>query len=323
MVPGELKIIESSKATVDPLKWPESDLSGVSADILRLDKIHPVVSGNKWFKLKEHLQTAAARGARHLTTFGGAWSNHIVATAWAAREAGLPVTGIIRGDEPPSWSSTLQTASSYGMRLQFISRAEYARQTRPFSGDPAPAGEHTSDPLPPADLAAAYPGSYIIPEGGGGPAGVKGSKEILSLVERSRYSHICCAIGTGTTYLGLAEASLPEQWIIGIPVLKGLHGFLADIRDRLSDPKKLDHCRISPDYHFGGYARKPDELIGFINHFYRRTGIPTDFVYTGKLFYAVLDMIGKGLFPSGSRLLIVHTGGLQGNSSLEPGILDF
>ena len=124
-------------------------------------------------------------------------------------------------------------------------------------------------------------------------------------------------------YLGLAEASLPGQCVIGIPVLKGLDGFLTEIGSRLTDPGKRDHCQINSGYHFGGYARKSQELLDFMNNFYRLTGIPTDFVYTAKLFYAALDMIGQGFFPSGSRILLLHSGGLQGNGSLAPGVLDF
>ena len=326
MIPDdELIWIDPTMATADPLKLPELGIHGIWADVLRLYKIHPVVSGNKWFKLKEHLRVARTNNCRHLVTFGGAWSNHLVAVAYAARESDIPVTGIVRGERPRHLSLTLQAASSYGMRLQFISRAEYAQKTRedPHGGLLSPGDHGLVGGYAAGGLAAEYPGSYIIPEGGAGPAGIKGSKEILSLVENSRYSHILCAIGTGTTYLGLAEASLPGQWVIGIPVLKGLDSFLTAVGSRLTDPGKLDHCRINTGYHFGGYARKSQKLLDFMNNFYRLTGIPTDFVYTAKLFYAALDMIGQGFFPSGSQILLLHSGGLQGNGSLAPGVLDF
>ncbi|HMH23331.1 MAG TPA: pyridoxal-phosphate dependent enzyme [Puia sp.] len=328
MFPGELTLIDPATVTVDPVNLPGLEKHGVMVDALRLDKIHPVVSGNKWFKLKEHLRIAALTNSRRLITFGGAWSNHIVATAFAARQAGTPVTGIIRGEQPLHLSLTLQAAASYGMHLQFISRAEYARQTKAFSGERP--GKGPDDTLPLTGLADAYPGSYIIPEGGAGDAGIRGSKEILSLMDGSLYTHILCAIGTGTTWLGLAEAARSGQTIIGVPVLKGIDDFLTKARrlrvgkdESGAGPRLADHCLLACDYHFGGYARKTQELLDFMNNLYRQTGIPTDFVYTAKLFFGATDMINKGFFPSGSRLLLIHSGGLQGNSSLEPGILDF
>ena len=301
-------MIDNSLVTTDAVKWPGLTEHGVEADVLRLDKIHPVVSGNKWFKLKQHLRAAAAGGSSHLITFGGAWSNYIVATAFAAARAGLTSTGIIRGERPRELSATLQAAASHGMQLQVVSRGDYAGKTGPAFLEM---------------LSTTWPGSYIIPEGGGGTPGIQGSREILRLTDISGYSHIVCAIGTGTTYLGIASASLPQQWVIGIPVLKGFDNFLTDEGAGLPSPEKLRFCRIEPGYHFGGYARQSPELFNFMNRWYHSTGIPADFVYTGKLFYAVTDMIHKGLFPPGSRLLIIHSGGLQGNCSLPPGVLDF
>jgi 1-aminocyclopropane-1-carboxylate deaminase len=288
----------SYPSLIQPLSGlPEIAAADLSADVLRLDTIHPVVSGNKWFKLKGHFQLARERSATSILTFGGAWSNHIIATAYAAQQADIPAIGIIRGERPPVLSVTLRTAASCGMQLEFVSRKRYASLTA------------TQNP----DLATRDPGVYIIPEGGAGNAGIHGSEFILHGIPTATYSHILCAIGTGTMFLGLARASSPEQEIIGIPVLKGL-------TELLSAQHRL---RIIPDYHFGGYARHPPELLDFMNRFYRDTGIPSDLVYTGKLFYATLDLVRKHLFPARSRLLIIHSGGLQGNQSLPPGRLDF
>jgi 1-aminocyclopropane-1-carboxylate deaminase/D-cysteine desulfhydrase-like pyridoxal-dependent ACC family enzyme len=255
----------------------------VQLDVLRLDKIHPVISGNKWFKLKEYLTIAITEGRRHLVTFGGAWSNHIIAAACAAQYAGLSSTGIIRGEKPPDSSFTLRGAEEYGMQLEFISRAAYRQKEEPGFL---------------ASLAGRYPDAIIIPEGGAGQPGINGSMEILRQIDSSPYSHVLCAVGTGTTYKGLVAAAAPGQKVIGISVL-------------------------SPPYHFGGYARHTPELSGFMNDWYHATGIPSDIVYTGKLFYAAMDMVRKGFFPPGSRLLLIHSGGLQGNRSLAPGVLDF
>lgn len=279
--------------SIDQVDLPELQQQDLRLDILRLDKIHPIISGNKWFKLKGYLRLAAASGSRHIITFGGAWSNHIIATAYAAKITGLEATGIIRGERPAHLSPTLRAAGEYGMDLSFISREEYRKK---------------EDPAFVEALKARFPGSLVIPEGGAGEPGIEGCIDILRSVESAGYSHILCAVGTGTTFEGLSRAALPEQQVIGVAVLKGLQGQPAG---------------IITDYHFGGYARHTGELISLMNRFYRTTGIPSDFVYTGKLFYGVLDMISKNLFPPRSRLLVIHSGGLQGNQSLSAQILDF
>ncbi|MBN9380874.1 MAG: pyridoxal-phosphate dependent enzyme [Chitinophagaceae bacterium] len=269
--------------SIQPVELPELRQHHVRMDVLRLDRLHPVISGNKWYKLKEWLRLAQSSGSKRLVTFGGAWSNHIIATACAAREAGFSAIGIIRGERPARPSATLTSAEIYGMQLEFISREQYRQK---------------EDPGFLAGLAARYPDAIIIPEGGAGPPGIKGSMDILREIDSTPYSHILCAVGTGTTYKGLAAAAAPGQQVIGISVL-------------------------TPPYHFGGYARHTPELLDFINHFYRATGIPSDFVYTGKLFYAALEMVRKDHFPPNSRILVIHSGGLQGNKSLAAGVLDF
>jgi len=269
--------------SIQPVELPELVRPGVKMDVLRLDLLHPVVSGNKWYKLKEWLRLAKRNGAKRIVTFGGAWSNHIIATAFAARASGLSATGIIRGERPAQPSLTLSGAEEYGMELSFITRAAYKQK---------------EDQAFLSQLATQYPAAIIIPEGGAGDPGINGAADILKDIDSSPYSHILCAVGTGTTFKGLSAAAGPDQQVIGISVL-------------------------SSPYHFGGYARHTPELLAFMNYFYRNTGIPSDFVYTGKLFYAALDMVRQGQFQSGSRLLVIHSGGLQGNRSLAPGILEF
>jgi 1-aminocyclopropane-1-carboxylate deaminase/D-cysteine desulfhydrase-like pyridoxal-dependent ACC family enzyme len=308
MSPSESLCIDPMLAGTDPLELSEFTRQKIRAYTLRLDKIHPVVSGNKWFKLKEHLRIAAEKKSQGIVTFGGPWSNHIVATAYAAQISGLKATGIIRGEKPQTLSATLRDAAGYGMRLEFIPRTAYKKR---------------DDPGFLSEVAATHPGDYILPEGAGGQAGITGSEEIGRWAEKDRYSHILCAIGTGTMFMGLVRASAPPQKIIGIPVLKGLYDFLPAAAKWIDDPGSMTRCEIIDHYHFGGYAHKTEELLRFMHGLHADTGIPTDFVYTGKLFYAAMDLASKGFFPPGSEILIIHSGGLQGNRSLPPGTLGF
>lgn len=277
-------------------------------DVLRLDLLHPVLSGNKWFKLKGHLHQALLSPHSAILTFGGAWSNHLVATAFAANQLGLPAVGIIRGERPPKLSATLEDAAAYGMSLVFIPREEYARKEVP---------EYLEE------LTRTYPNVYIIPEGGGGEAGILGSGEILREINGADYTHILCAVGTGTTFLGLAHASSAGQQVIGVPVLKGPDTLHALDKNNVLTPAIRSRCRLLTGFHFGGYARHPQPLLDFMNRFYLETGIPTDIVYTAKLFYALEQGLSESLFPDDSRLLVIHSGGLQGNQSLPPGKLVF
>lgn len=272
--------------------------------MLRLDRIHPLVSGNKWFKLKYNLEAAAGKP---VVTFGGAWSNHILATAAACKMEGIPCTGIIRGERPAVLSHTLQQAAALGMELVFVNREAYRRKD-----------------------ASAFPDAYVIPEGGHNAAGARGCSEILSLADTKGFSHIICAVGTGTTLAGLMNATTgkrnspqsapPAQKIIGISALKGAYSLEEDTAKLLTQPGQPE---IFHDFHEGGYGKISNELIASMNDFYRQTGIPTDRVYTGKMVLAVSKLLERSYFPPGSRLLLVHSGGLQGNDSLPTGVLCF
>lgn len=277
-----------------------------TVDILRLDRIHPVISGNKWFKLKEYLNDAKQSNKKILATFGGAYSNHIVATAAAANASGLKSIGIIRGEKPTVFSHTLVDAIAFGMKLYFISREEYRNKILPQNLFK----DFNNDEI------------YFINEGGYGEKGVEGAKEILKLTDTSNYTHIVAAVGTGTTLAGLIEASQPHQKIIGISVLKNNFSLENEIKNLLSVENK-NRFTLIHDYHFGGYAKQSKELTQFMNEWHHQTSIPSDFVYTGKLFFATNDLIEKKYFSSESRLLIIHSGGLQGNRSLPNGTLIF
>ena len=276
----------------------------VQADILRLDLLHPVVSGNKWFKLKYFLQEAKDTHKTTIASFGGAYSNHIVATAYAAKEAGLNSIGFIRGEKPALLSTTLENAMNYGMQLVFIERNRYQNKELIIQANTDPA-------------------YYWIREGGYGVKGATGASEILQTTDTSSYSHILCATGTGTMMAGLIKAAQPGQEIIGISVLKNNFSIREEVLSLLTAFEKEKIFTFSHDYSFGGYARHPEELIRFMTETWQLEQLPTDIVYTAKLLYAAKDMIARNQFPFGSRLLLIHSGGLQGNESLPFNTLPF
>lgn len=282
-----------------------SSLSNISMHVLRLDKIHPVISGNKWFKLKYYLQQALEDNHHTILSFGGTYSNHIVATAFAARSIGLDSIGVIRGEEPAEWSPTLKEAKDLGMQFYFVNRADYDRK---------------NDDLFIKELREKFGKFYMIPEGGYGVPGVKGASEILSFSASHSYSHILCSAGTGTMAAGMINASLPQQQMTIVSSMKGNMSLQDEISSLLSERKDF---RLVHDYHFGGYAKYDKTLTEFMNSFYHQTKIPSDFVYSGKLFYAAMDLAKKGYFSPGEKVLLIHCGGLQGNRSLPAGTLDF
>jgi len=299
--------IVSEKVVTETVKLKIIEEKGCTADVLRLDKIHPVISGNKWFKLKYNLEEAKKQGKSKILTFGGYYSNHIIATALAARQHGLKATGIIRGEEPKKLSHTLLQAQEFGMNLKFFSRKDYDNK----------ADDNYRE------IRETFSDAFIIPEGGANPDSRKGAGEILQLTDAGKYSHILCATGTGTMFTGLADASRLNQKIIGITVLKVMVNLMEQYGLLLDNPEKRHFCKILYDYSFGGYAKKTPELISFMNELYEQTGVPTDFVYTGKLFYAFTDLLKQDYFPPGSNILMIHSGGLQGNLSLPEGTLKF
>ncbi len=292
--------IDTDKISTDILSLPLLIEKNVEADVLRLDKIHPLISGNKWFKLCYYLEEAKAE-KKTIVTYGGAWSNHILATATACKINKLRCIGIIRGEEATNVSPTLIKAKELEMELIFISRAEYGQRKIPEGLDK---GEY-----------------YFIPEGGYGLKGAAGAATILDHCKKEDYTHISCAAGTGTMTAGLIIAAQLACKITAISVLKNNFELEENIQLLCGNEEKS--FQIIHDYHFGGYAKYKPGLIDFMNEFYRQTAIPSDFVYTGKLFFAINDLIRNNFFPAGSKLLIIHSGGLQGNASLSNGTLIF
>jgi 1-aminocyclopropane-1-carboxylate deaminase len=280
----------------------------ISLFVIRLDKIHPIVSGNKLFKLHYFLQDAILSSHKTIITFGGAYSNHLAATAYACKIEGLKSIAIVRGEKPLRLSHTLQFCLDNEMQLKFIDRNNYAKK-------------HETDFL--NNIKAEFGESIIIPEGGYHPLGAKGAALIMEALKEKDFTHICCATGTATTIAGLLLNTASNQQIISIPILKGM----ADINERVlfltENKANLNQLKILPDYHFGGYAKSSPELFAFMNLLYEQYKLPTDFVYTGKMLFGVFDSIKKNIFPKGSTIACLHTGGLQGNLSLSGGTLIF
>ncbi len=281
------------------LKHPLFEEKEVTVSIKRLDLIHPQVSGNKFYKLKHNLKKAKAKGQSTILTFGGAYSNHIAAIAFAAKAEGLKSIGVIRGEEAIPLNTTLKTAQSNGMQLHFVSRELYRIKKEPSFL---------------LDLKSKFGSFYLIPEGGTNDLAVQGTSEILGEDDKE-YSHIIAAIGTGGTFVGLAKTVLTHQTLIGISSLKGnfIH---QEIEDLLAIHEIIPKGRtqVMDTYHFGGYAKYKQELIDFIWKFYEDFGIVLDPIYTGKLAFGVWDMISNNQFPKGSSILIIHSGGFQGNA---------
>lgn len=277
--------------------------SGIDLFVLRLDLIHPYISGNKWYKLKYNLEEAKSQNKDTLLTFGGAYSNHIVAAAAAGKEFGFKTIGIIRGEElsltpNPSpkergtkeLNNTLKFASECGMGFHFISREEYRKKdSEEFI----------------TSLQKQFENFYLLPEGGTNALAVKGCKEILSLIDIP-FDHVCCPVGTGGTFEGIVSSLKENQKAIGFSVLKGV--------DFLKTSKLFESFDglINSDSHFGGYAKHTPELLKFIHDFEKQNNIPLEHVYTGKMMFGIYDLIRKNYFQKGQTVVAVHTGGLQG-----------
>lgn len=277
---------------------------GIRLHVLRLDEIHPVVSGNKIFKLWHFLDTVINNT---IITFGGAYSNHLVAAAFDCQQKKIHCIGIVRGEKPPALSHTLQQCIHYGMQLHFISREAYDTKDNPAFID---------------TLKNRYGNATIIPEGGYGTKGATGAASIMQYIDDD-ITHICCAVGTATTAAGLLAGSKAHQQIIAFPVLKGMNDMEKRIHFLTEGKSDTGQLHTEKDYHFGGYAKKTPELTRFMNELYAAYTLPTDFVYTGKMMFGVMDLIKKGAFPPHSNICCVHTGGLQGNLSLPENTLTF
>ncbi len=277
-----------------PISYQHIELpSSVHLDIKRIDLIHPQISGNKFFKLKYNLLAAKQQGLSTILTFGGAYSNHIAATAYAAHIFGLNSIGIIRGEELASkpLNPTLEKAQSLGMHLYFVSRTEYRLR---------------DDANYIQQLNNQFPNTFIIPEGGTNKLAAQGCQEILSQSDLQNYDVICCAVGTGGTISGLIEKSSAHQKVMGFSALKG--DFL---QQEIQQWTKKQNWSLTNAYCCGGYAKTSPELFAFIESFEAKYAVPLEPIYTGKMMFGLFDLIKNHYFPEGTRILAIHSGGLQ------------
>jgi 1-aminocyclopropane-1-carboxylate deaminase len=268
--------------------------NGISLEIKREDLLHPFISGNKFRKMKYNLLQAKAENQNTILTFGGAYSNHIAAVAYAGKERGFKTIGVIRGDElgdKIAENPTLRFSQECGMQFEFVTREAYRHKTEP-------------DFI--SNLQEKFGSFYLVPEGGTNEYAIKGCEEILT-EEDAKFDYVCTAVGTGGTISGIINSVLPHQKVLGFPALKG--DFL---KDEIRKFATNQNWELITDYHFGGYGKVNDELIQFINQFYKQTQVPLDPIYTGKMVFGVIDLIQKNYFPNNTKILLIHTGGLQG-----------
>ena len=285
--------------TIDPITSFSSSV--VESSILRLDKLHPIVSGNKWFKLRYYIEDAIANKATTIASFGGPYSNHLVALAFAAKENNLKSIGYVRATKEDTLTPSLQEALAYGMQLEFMGRTHF----QAIKNDLLKANNKEN-------------AVYFIDEGGYGELGAKGAATILNEYCKD-YTTIIAAVGTGTMLAGLIQAAAPHQNIIGIPVLKNEKSIESEIKTLLKDSTK--QFTLLHNFHQGGYAKTNPALIAFMNQLWETEKIPSDIVYTGKLLMAVEILLKENYFKAGSKILVIHSGGLQGNRSLPSGTL--
>ena len=262
----------------------------IELDILRLDLLHPIISGNKFFKLKYPLKQALQEKREGILSFGGAYSNHLHALAFAANRAGLKSVGIIRGEKPSKLSATLEDCMAWRMQLQFVSRDAY---------------RHKTDEEVLQQLQKEFPHYLIVPEGGSSAEGIKGAEEIYTHIG-SEYSHIAVAVGTATTLRGIAKRANAKQQVLGFSALK----------NAFPTYQPIAHEQLIQEYHFGGFAKHTPELKQFMNDFRQEHQVELDFIYTAKMMFGIFDLIQQGYFETGAKVLMVHSGGLQGNRGI-------
>jgi len=277
--------------------------------VLREDLINPTISGNKWRKLFYNLQEAKHQGKNQLLTFGGAFSNHIAATAAAGKQFGFKTIGIIRGEEHLPLNPTLQLAYENGMQFHYVDRTFYR--------------EKKYDVLFLETLKEQYGDFYLVPEGGSNAFAVKGCTEIIKNINID-YDIICCVCGTGGTIAGIIASVDETKQVIGFPALKGgeflkndIQQLLADYQQQFSVEINHPNWSLNTDYHFGGYAKRTKELIEFVTFFNEKHNIPLDYIYTGKMLFGIYEMAKMSAFFNGKKIVAIHTGGLQGNCGFE------
>ncbi|MFC1749871.1 1-aminocyclopropane-1-carboxylate deaminase/D-cysteine desulfhydrase [Pseudomonadota bacterium] len=303
--PHTTPIIEMPVVEIPTVEIKESlfEQAGVRLLVKRLDLVHPIISGNKWYKLKYNLLAAHEQGCKTLLSFGGAYSNHIHALAGAGSSYGFKTIGVIRGEAHTPLNDTLQFAVDQGMHLHYMSRADYRLKQTPALI---------------AQLRERYGDFYLVPEGGTNTLAVKGAKEIVDDLDDD-VDLVACACGTGGTLAGVVAGLNGQCQALGVAVLKGASFLKDDVRRLLDETGHggSTNWSINLNYHFGGYAKTKPELLLFLKHFEQQHAIPLDPVYTVKLTYALYAMIEAGEIARGTTVLALHTGGLQGRMGFD------
>lgn len=295
--------LEYSETPLQEIDHPLVKQAGLRLLVKREDLNHPVVSGNKWWKLKYNLIEAKRKGYKTLLTFGGAFSNHIYSTAGAAHALGLNCIGIIRGEETLPLNPTLRFAKEKGMQLHYVSRSDYRKKAEPQFIK---------------RLQEEFGEFYPIPEGGTNLLAIKGCAEFAASLAPIPCDYICLPVGTAGTISGLIAGFKDEKEIIGIPVFKNGEFLQEEIRNWLTifSGNIYGNWSLRTSYHHGGYAKVTPELLEFISTMKRAHNLPLDPVYTGKLCWAIFEEIRKNNFKKGSTILAIHTGGLQGATTI-------
>ncbi len=270
--------------------------------MLRGDLIHPEISGNKWWKLKYNIAHCKNNGFRGMLTFGGAFSNHLAAVAAAGRIHSLKTIGIVRGEQTDELNETLGKAETDGMELVFVSREDYRlRNSTAFQ----------------QQMEQSYPRYYIVPEGGSNALAIKGVKEMIEGLDEL-FDVVCVPVGTGGTMAGIVAAENVNE-VVGFAALKQEH-YLEEEVTRLLDQSGMDSSsvdwRIEGDYHFGGYAKLTPELVEMCMEFSGLYGFELDYIYTSKMMYGVRELVKSRKIPPASKVLVIHTGGIQGNDGM-------
>lgn len=293
--------IPDQEPYIQPLKsaWYNNLVSGI--DMLRLDVIHPVVSGNKWYKLKHNVSHLKNDGYSTILTFGGAYSNHLIATAATAYQYGIKSIGVVKGTYAQhDLTDTLKDCLNYGMHLEFVSNEEYRRYG-------------TADYI--EYLSREFDNPFIVPIGGANEWGRDGSAEISEYIDGS-YTHICVSVGTGTTLIGIRNGISSGQMVLGYVPMKG-GVYMKEEIDKYLDVGMRDGYMLYDAWHCGGFGKWNTSLVDFMNEFYTINNIPLDMVYTAKMMLGLSEQLNAGIFHEKSKVLCIHTGGLQGNTSLK------
>jgi len=294
---------------VQEIKDPQIVNAGVKLFVKRDDLVHPLISGNKWYKLKYNLETAAKEKFDTLLTFGGAYSNHIYATAAAGRLFGFNTIGIIRGEEHLPLNATLSFAKSQGMKLHYVCRSIYREKANVDFVQ---------------SLKNEFGRFFLIPEGGTNELAVRGASEMVTNLGKN-WDVYCCACGTGGSIAGIISGLQGKGKALGFSVLRGGGFFVENVKNLINDSGISNQTKweINLNYHFGGYARINKQLVDFIDKFQSINQIPVEPIYTGKMFFGIYDLIADGYFKKGTSVLAIHTGGMQGLEGMKEKINKF